>query len=122
MKAKSSQASPSAAPAAKAEASPSTSNIYGETISFVPVVETTEQVCAALTCAFPRHISFTVCRQETQAGVLLQVLWRDGPIEAEVEHVVNAITEGICITRVYVRKVTRQLTVSSADDSWDTPF
>jgi Large polyvalent protein associated domain 29 len=125
------------------QASPSTSDIHREVTSFLPVAEITEQIRVALRRAFPRHLpGFAVCSQNRQAGALLQVRWSDGPIQADVERVVSALTEGSFVTHVYVRwttvdvghsesavtgperkqEPTRQLTTSSANDGADIPF
>ena len=123
--------------------SPSTSDIYHEVASSMPMVEITEQVRVALKRAFPHHLpGFTVHSQKRQAGALLQVQWSNGPTEDDVERVVSAIAEGSFVTLVYIhwtssnvgprgsavtgperkQEPTRQPMVSSADYDADIPF
>jgi len=83
--------------------SPSTSDIYHEVASSMPMVEITEQVRVALKRAFPHHLpGFTVHSQKRQAGALLQVQWSNGPTEDDVERVVSAIAEGSFATLFYI--------------------
>jgi len=123
--------------------SPSTTDIYREVASSMPVAETTEQVRVALKRAFPHHLpGFTVHSEKRQAGALLQVQWSNGPTEDDVKRVVSAIAEGNFVTLVYIHSTstnvghsgsavtgperkqepTRQPMVSSADLDADIPF
>ena len=69
-----------------------------------PVAEIARKVRVALKRVFPCHLTrFSVRSQGSPA--LLRVRWCGGPIEEDVERVVNAVTSGTQVSVVYARWV-----------------
>jgi hypothetical protein len=67
-----------------------------------PVAEIAKQVRLALKRVFPGHVTGFSVRS---SPALLRVRWCGGPVEEDVERVVNSITSGTQVATVYVRWV-----------------